>query len=72
VARRHHRAQDAQLSGRDDWMVLNGAYLVDDERGEEFAAAVAALREPELDVQLTGPWAPYSFTITEPGAGGTA
>ncbi|MCO6003841.1 GvpL/GvpF family gas vesicle protein [Actinoallomurus purpureus] len=72
VARRHHRAQDPQLSGRDDWMVLNGAYLVDDERGEEFAAAVAALREPELEVQLTGPWAPYSFTISESGAGGTA
>ncbi|GAA4602903.1 GvpL/GvpF family gas vesicle protein [Actinoallomurus liliacearum] len=72
VARRHHRAQDPQLSGRDDWMVLNGAYLVDDERGEEFAAAVAALRDPELDVQLTGPWAPYSFTVGEPGAGGAA
>jgi hypothetical protein len=72
VARRHHRAQDPQLSGRDDWMVLNGAYLVDDERGEEFADAVAALREPELDIQLTGPWAPYSFTISEPGPGGTA
>ncbi|MCO5972542.1 GvpL/GvpF family gas vesicle protein [Actinoallomurus soli] len=72
VARRRHRAQDPQLSGRDDWMVLNGAYLVEDERGEEFAAAVAALRDPELDVQLTGPWAPYSFTISESGAGGTA
>ncbi|MCO5998034.1 GvpL/GvpF family gas vesicle protein [Actinoallomurus rhizosphaericola] len=72
VARRHHRAQDPQLSGRDDWMVLNGAYLVEDERGEEFAAAVAALRDPELDVQLTGPWAPYSFTISESGTGGTA
>ncbi|MEV0405031.1 GvpL/GvpF family gas vesicle protein [Actinoallomurus sp. NPDC050550] len=72
VARRYHRAQDPQLSGRDDWMVLNGAYLVDDDRGDEFAATVAALREPELEVQLTGPWAPYSFTISEPGAGGTA
>jgi Gas vesicle synthesis protein GvpL/GvpF len=69
VARRHHRAQDPQLSGRDDWMVLNGAYLVDDERGEEFAAAVSALREPDLEVQLTGPWAPYSFTISDAGGG---
>lgn len=72
VARRHHRAQDPQLSGRDDWMVLNGAYLVDDDRGEEFAATVAAFREPDMEVQLTGPWAPYSFTIGEPGGGGTA
>jgi hypothetical protein len=46
-------------------MVLNGAYLVDEDRGEEFAAAVAALRVPEVDVELTGPWAPYSFTILE-------
>ena len=40
-------AQDPQLSGRDDWMVLNGAYLVDEDRGEEFAAAVDALRGQE-------------------------
>lgn len=67
VATRHHRPQDPQLSGRTEWMVLNGAYLVDDDRGEEFAAAAERLREPGLDVELTGPWAPYSFTIADPG-----
>lgn len=67
VATRHHRAQDPQLSGRKDMMVLNGAYLVDDARADEFAAAAAALREGELDVQLTGPWPPYSFTISDDG-----
>jgi hypothetical protein len=70
VATWHHRAQDPQLSGRADLMVLNGAYLVDDGRADDFAAAAAALREPDLDVQLTGPWPPYSFTISDssPGA----
>jgi hypothetical protein len=67
VATRHHRAQDPQLSGRADLMVLNGAYLVDDGRADDFSAAAAGLREDDLDVQLTGPWPPYSFTISDPG-----
>jgi gas vesicle protein GvpL/GvpF len=68
VATRHHRAQDPQLSGRADLMVLNGgAYLVDDRRAGDFAAAADALRENDLDVELTGPWPPYSFTISDPG-----
>jgi hypothetical protein len=69
VASRRHRAQDPQLSGRDEWMVLNGAYLVDEDRGDEFAATVdatvGALRGEGIDVELTGPWAPYSFTTLE-------
>jgi hypothetical protein len=65
VASRRHRAQDPQLSGRDEWMVLNGAYLVDDDRGGEFAATVDALRGEGIEVELTGPWAPYSFTTLE-------
>lgn len=72
VATRHHRPQDPQLSGRAEWMVLNGAYLVDDDQGAEFAAAVERLRVPELDVELTGPWAPYSFTIADPAQEGGA
>ena len=62
-----HRPQDPQLSGREGWMVLNAAYLVDDDRAEEFQAAVAAIgaRRPDVELQLTGPWAPYSFA-TEP------
>ncbi|NUW43119.1 GvpL/GvpF family gas vesicle protein [Nonomuraea rhodomycinica] len=65
VASRRHRAQDPQLSGRPESMVLNGAYLVDRERGEEFARAVEELRGPGGDVQLTGPWAPYSFAVLD-------
>ncbi|MCW2948241.1 MAG: hypothetical protein JWR24_4958 [Actinoallomurus sp.] len=62
VAARRHHTQDPQLSGRDDWMVLNGAYLVDAGRGQEFAALTGTLAGGGVDVQLTGPWAPYSFT----------
>jgi hypothetical protein len=46
-------------------MVLNGAYLVDDDRRDEFAAVLDGLREPGIEIQLTGPWAPYSFTTLE-------
>ncbi|MEU9889164.1 GvpL/GvpF family gas vesicle protein [Sphaerisporangium sp. NPDC051011] len=65
AAARRHRPQDPQLSGREDWMLLNGAYLVDEDRRGEFAAAVEGLREPGIDVEVTGPWAPYSFTALE-------
>ncbi|MFC0861827.1 GvpL/GvpF family gas vesicle protein [Sphaerimonospora cavernae] len=68
VAGRRHRPQDPRLSGRTDWMVLNGAYLVDADREEEFAAVPAPFREQGFIVELTGPWAPYSFTDTSIGA----
>ncbi|WP_214103814.1 GvpL/GvpF family gas vesicle protein [Acrocarpospora catenulata] len=62
VASRRHRAQDPQLSGRKELMILNGAYLVERDRREEFARVVEELRGQGVDVELTGPWAPYSFT----------
>jgi hypothetical protein len=67
ATRRLHRPQDPQLSGERGWMILNAAYLVDDERAEEFRAAVARLAgtRPEIRMQLTGPWAPYSFATEE-------
>lgn len=70
VASRRHRPQDPQLSGRDDWMLLNGAYLVDDERRAEFAELLDGLRGPGIEIELTGPWAPYSFTRLEPDTTG--
>ncbi|WP_433437683.1 GvpL/GvpF family gas vesicle protein [Nonomuraea sp. CA-141351] len=60
-----HRAQDPQLSGRDEVMLLNGAYLVDEGRDEEFAATAGSLGGDGVEVHLTGPWAPYSFTVLE-------
>ncbi|MEU7882257.1 GvpL/GvpF family gas vesicle protein [Microbispora bryophytorum] len=69
VASRRHRPQDPQLSGRSESMVLNGAYLVDPAREEEFAAVLGGYRDRFLDVELTGPWAPYSFTSIDLGVG---
>jgi hypothetical protein len=45
-------------------MMLNAAYLVDADNGTGFASEVAAAADehPELDLNLTGPWPPYSFT----------
>jgi hypothetical protein len=65
VASRRHRAQDSRLSGREESMLLNGAYLVDEDRVEEFAAVAGELGGNGVDLRLTGPWAPYSFTILE-------
>ncbi|GAA3646683.1 GvpL/GvpF family gas vesicle protein [Nonomuraea antimicrobica] len=62
VASCRHRAQDPQLTGREEWMVLNGAYLVDAARAQELGRLVQELRGEGVDVELTGPWAPYSFT----------
>lgn len=57
--------QDPRLSGRRGAMLLNGAYLVERARADEFRAAVdqqVARRRPlGLEVELSGPWAPYNF-----------
>ncbi|MEV0380033.1 GvpL/GvpF family gas vesicle protein [Nonomuraea sp. NPDC050643] len=63
AASHRHRAQNLRLSGRGDWMLLNGAYLVDDARAAEFAALAGTLGGDGVDLRLTGPWAPYSFTV---------
>ncbi|MEU1385970.1 MULTISPECIES: GvpL/GvpF family gas vesicle protein [unclassified Nonomuraea] len=65
VVGRCHRAQDPQLSGRREQMVLNGAYLVDDERAAEFAQAIEDVGEQGVTVELVGPWAPYSFAALD-------
>ncbi|GAA4206560.1 GvpL/GvpF family gas vesicle protein [Streptosporangium oxazolinicum] len=67
VAGHRHRPQDPQLSGREEVMLLNGAYLVAEDRREEFVSAVDALRGQGIEMQLTGPWAPYSFTSMDLG-----
>ncbi|GGU23774.1 GvpL/GvpF family gas vesicle protein [Streptomyces lavendofoliae] len=56
-----HRPQDARLSGAPGVNVLNAAYLVDRTRSERFVELVEAASEPGVRVELTGPWAPYSF-----------
>ncbi|EIE98820.1 GvpL/GvpF family gas vesicle protein [Saccharomonospora glauca] len=69
VAYRRHPPQDPKLSGERAHMVLNGAYLVDDERATEFADLVRALdaEHEAVRVELTGPWPPYSFAaVSQP------
>ncbi|MER7891771.1 GvpL/GvpF family gas vesicle protein [Micromonospora sp. NPDC094482] len=63
VAARRHAPQDRRLSGAPTAMALNGAYLVDAGALAGFAGLVEALgtRHPELRLELTGPWPPYSF-----------
>jgi hypothetical protein len=70
AASRLHPAQDPRLTGRRDWMILNAAYLVDQERTEPFHALVEQFSswQEGLKVELTGPWPPYSFA-SAPGGG---
>lgn len=64
VAARQHAPQDPQLTGEAGWMVLNGAYLIDDSVAEPFAEQVRTLssRHPSIKLELTGPWPAYSFS----------
>jgi Gas vesicle synthesis protein GvpL/GvpF len=67
VATRRHAPQDPALSGEPGWMVLNGAYLVDDDRAAEVRATAERLagEVPGVRVELTGPWSPYSFASVD-------
>jgi hypothetical protein len=60
---RLHPPQSVRLSGTRQPMLLNAAYLTDAADGPAFTGAVAgqATAHPELRVELTGPWPPYSF-----------
>ncbi|MGW0565221.1 GvpL/GvpF family gas vesicle protein [Streptomyces sp. NPDC003016] len=58
-----HRPQDARLSEASGQNILNAAYLVPRESSEEFVEEVGRLtpKDRGVRVELTGPWAPYSF-----------
>ncbi|HVT68180.1 MAG TPA: GvpL/GvpF family gas vesicle protein [Trebonia sp.] len=64
---RLHPPQAASLSGVRLPMLLNAAYLLGPGDGTDFTAAVAAAgtAHPELRIELTGPWPPYSFAGDE-------
>lgn len=63
VAGRRHRPQDRQLTGIEEPMLLNAAFLVEHGDAQRFANAVdeLAARYPALRLERTGPWPPYSF-----------
>src|SRR3954465_2629621 len=57
--------QRRELSGHEGEMVLNGAYLVDDDRLDGFRRVVSELQEQYggegLAFDLTGPWPAFHF-----------
>lgn len=73
VAARHasqrvrHAPQRGTLTGAQE-NVLNDAYLIPDEQADQFRASIerAAQDFPEIRIEVTGPWAPYSFAMPPP------
>jgi hypothetical protein len=69
AAARLNPPQRREAHGRDAEMILNGVYLVDDERRSEFLIMVEELRaeyEPlGFEVEGTGPWPAYNFVAGE-------
>ncbi|MFE6895093.1 GvpL/GvpF family gas vesicle protein [Streptomyces sp. NPDC057694] len=65
---RTHPPQNPELARASGRNVLNAAYLVDRSEAEAFVERVDATkdREPGLRVELTGPWAGYSFAAMGP------
>ena len=57
--------QQRELSGRDETMLLNGAYLVGVAQQPAFSAAVDEHRDERLELVVTGPWPPYNFVDRE-------
>lgn len=62
-AARTYPPQSPEIAGSPASMVLNAAYLVPEDRADDFAAAVTGLaaKHPSVQLSLTGPWPPYSF-----------
>jgi hypothetical protein len=63
VATRRRPSPDPRFGDDSGWMVLNGAYLLDVERADEFAEIVesVAAEHAALRADVSGPWPPYSF-----------
>ncbi|MBP8537146.1 GvpL/GvpF family gas vesicle protein [Streptomyces sp. MK37H] len=63
VAARRLRPHGVEVTGKHRTHVLNAAYLLDLGRERELRAALASLRRDEtyVQIELSGPWAPYSF-----------
>lgn len=65
LASRRYPPQDRRLTGYQDEMVLNAAYLLPDGGDADFRRAVDEYRGRHVRLQLAGPWAPYSFATLE-------
>ncbi|MEU9057423.1 GvpL/GvpF family gas vesicle protein [Streptomyces sp. NPDC048430] len=71
IARAHvtHRPQQGDLAQAAGENIVNDAYLVQGTEADAFRAALTGLADdvPGVRVEITGPWAPYSFA-TPPAA----
>lgn len=69
---RLHAPQNPALSGASGRNVLNAAYLVPRAKSEEFVERVDRTKDgvPGIRVELTGPWAAYSFAGEETAEAG--
>ncbi|MGW2181926.1 GvpL/GvpF family gas vesicle protein [Streptomyces sp. NPDC001732] len=67
VGRVRHRPQQGGIAPRRGENVTNDAYLVPLRHTEEFRAGVARAAEglTGVHVEITGPWAPYSFAAPD-------
>ena len=65
LAERRYPPQDPRLTGRQEEMVLNAAYLVPADGAAALRDVVEAHAEGAVRLELTGPWAPYSFATLE-------
>jgi len=65
LASRRYPPQDRRLSGQRDEMVLNSAYLLPEGFDTEIRRVVNEYDGVRLRLELTGPWAPYSFATLE-------
>ncbi|WP_328377192.1 GvpL/GvpF family gas vesicle protein [Streptomyces sp. NBC_00440] len=63
VRRRPH---GPEATGQGRTQVMNAAYLIAEERGGQLARTVGRLRSTPgfdgIEIEVSGPWAPYSFT----------
>jgi len=66
-----HRPQQGDLAQAAGENIVNDAYLVEAAQADAFRAALTGLADgvPGVRVEITGPWAPYSFA-TPPAADG--
>jgi hypothetical protein len=62
--------QRPEVTGRDEEMLFNGAYLVADRSRFERALGELAdgYRDSGVELELTGPWPPYNFVPVELGS----
>ena len=66
-----NRPQPRELTGRDDAMILNGAYLVerdDDALGREVDSLNLEYGSRGYSFELTGPWPPHNFVVGDDAA----